>query len=88
MHGIDRRDRPRQRRADPRVGPCAAIANAGPRLLSHAAGRLRDHCAHTALDVAKLLAEPAAKTDAALAKAFVKGPLETSVNASEGEAPS
>ncbi len=33
------------------------------------------------LDVAKLLAEPAAKTDAALAKAFVKGPLETSVNA-------
>ena len=34
-----------------------------------------------ALDVAKLLAEPAAKTDAALAKAFVHGPLETSVNA-------
>jgi glyoxylase-like metal-dependent hydrolase (beta-lactamase superfamily II) len=33
------------------------------------------------LDVAKLLAEPAAKTDAALAKSFVKGPLETSVNA-------
>ena len=33
------------------------------------------------LDVAKLLAEPAAKTDAALAKAFVHGPLETSVNA-------
>ncbi len=33
------------------------------------------------LDVARLLAEPAAKTDAALAKAFVKGPLETSVNA-------
>ena len=33
------------------------------------------------LDVAKLLAEPAAKTDAALAKAFVKGPVETSVNA-------
>jgi glyoxylase-like metal-dependent hydrolase (beta-lactamase superfamily II) len=33
------------------------------------------------LDVAKLLAEPAATTDAALAKAFVKGPVETSVNA-------
>ena len=33
------------------------------------------------LDVAKLLAEPAAKTDAALSKAFVHGPLETSVNA-------
>ena len=33
------------------------------------------------LDVAKLLAEPAAKTDAALARAFVHGPLETSVNA-------
>ena len=33
------------------------------------------------LDVAKLLAEPAAKTDAALSRAFVKGPLETSVNA-------
>jgi glyoxylase-like metal-dependent hydrolase (beta-lactamase superfamily II) len=33
------------------------------------------------LDVAKLLAEPAAKTDAALSKAFVKGPVETSVNA-------
>ena len=33
------------------------------------------------LDVAKLLAEPAAKTDAAMAKAFVHGPLETSVNA-------
>ena len=33
------------------------------------------------LDVAKLLSEPAAKTDAALSKAFVKGPLETSVNA-------
>src|SRR5476649_1420485 len=33
------------------------------------------------LDVAKLLAEPATKTDAALARAFVKGPLETSVNA-------
>jgi glyoxylase-like metal-dependent hydrolase (beta-lactamase superfamily II) len=33
------------------------------------------------LDVAKLLAEPSAKTDAALAKAFVHGPLETSVNA-------
>jgi len=33
------------------------------------------------LDVAKLLAEPATKTDAALAKAFVHGPLETSVNA-------
>jgi glyoxylase-like metal-dependent hydrolase (beta-lactamase superfamily II) len=33
------------------------------------------------LDVAKLLAEPAAKTDAALAKAFVHGPVETSVNA-------
>ena len=33
------------------------------------------------LDVAKLLSEPAAKTDAALARAFVHGPLETSVNA-------
>jgi glyoxylase-like metal-dependent hydrolase (beta-lactamase superfamily II) len=33
------------------------------------------------LDVARLLSEPAAKTDAALAKAFVQGPLETSVNA-------
>ena len=33
------------------------------------------------LDVAKLLAEPAAKTDAALSRAFVKGPVETSVNA-------
>ena len=33
------------------------------------------------LPVDKLLAEPAAKTDAALAKAFVKAPLETSVNA-------
>ena len=33
------------------------------------------------LDVARLLAEPAAKTDAAMAKAFVHGPLETSVNA-------
>ncbi len=33
------------------------------------------------LDVAKLLAEPAAKTDAALAKSFEHGPLETSVNA-------
>ena len=34
------------------------------------------------LDVAKLLAEPAAKTDAALGKAFLaKGPVETSVNA-------
>ncbi len=33
------------------------------------------------LDVAKLLAEPGAKTDAALAKAFLKGPVETSVNA-------
>ena len=33
------------------------------------------------LDVAKLLAEPAAKTDAALARSFVHGPLETSVNA-------
>jgi glyoxylase-like metal-dependent hydrolase (beta-lactamase superfamily II) len=33
------------------------------------------------LDVARLLAEPAPKTDAALAKAFVHGPLETSVNA-------
>jgi glyoxylase-like metal-dependent hydrolase (beta-lactamase superfamily II) len=33
------------------------------------------------LDVARLLAEPAEKTDAALAKAFVKGPVETSVNA-------
>ena len=33
------------------------------------------------LDVAKLLAEPSDKTDAALAKAFVKGPVETSVNA-------
>jgi glyoxylase-like metal-dependent hydrolase (beta-lactamase superfamily II) len=33
------------------------------------------------LDVAKLLAEPAARTDAALARAFVKGPVETSVNA-------
>ena len=33
------------------------------------------------LDVARLLAEPAAKTDAALAKAFVRGPVETSVNA-------
>ena len=33
------------------------------------------------LDVAKLLAEPAARTDAALARAFVHGPLETSVNA-------
>jgi glyoxylase-like metal-dependent hydrolase (beta-lactamase superfamily II) len=33
------------------------------------------------LDVAKLLHEPAARTDAALAKAFVHGPLETSVNA-------
>ena len=33
------------------------------------------------LDVAKLLAEPAAKTDAAMAKSFVHGPLETSVNA-------
>ncbi len=33
------------------------------------------------LDVAKLLAEPAATTDAALARAFVKGPVETSVNA-------
>jgi glyoxylase-like metal-dependent hydrolase (beta-lactamase superfamily II) len=33
------------------------------------------------LDVAKLLAEPATRTDAALAKAFVHGPLETSVNA-------
>ena len=33
------------------------------------------------LDVAKLLAEPAARTDAALARAFVQGPLETSVNA-------
>src|SRR3954471_12732558 len=34
-----------------------------------------------ALDVAKLLAEPAARTDAALAGAFVQSPLETSVNA-------
>ncbi len=33
------------------------------------------------LEVDKLLAEPAARTDAALAKAFVKAPLETSVNA-------
>lgn len=34
------------------------------------------------LDVAKLLAEPAAKTDAALGKAFLpQGPVETSVNA-------
>jgi len=33
------------------------------------------------LDVAKLLAEPASKTDAALARAFVHGPVETSVNA-------
>ena len=33
------------------------------------------------LDVAKLLAEPAPKTDAALARAFVHGPVETSVNA-------
>ena len=33
------------------------------------------------LDVAKLLAEPAAKTDAAMARSFVHGPLETSVNA-------
>jgi glyoxylase-like metal-dependent hydrolase (beta-lactamase superfamily II) len=33
------------------------------------------------LDVARLLAEPANRTDAALAKAFVHGPLETSVNA-------
>ena len=33
------------------------------------------------LDVAKLLAEPAVKTDAAMARAFVHGPLETSVNA-------
>jgi glyoxylase-like metal-dependent hydrolase (beta-lactamase superfamily II) len=33
------------------------------------------------LDVAKLLAEPAAKTDAALSRAFAKGPVETSVNA-------
>jgi glyoxylase-like metal-dependent hydrolase (beta-lactamase superfamily II) len=33
------------------------------------------------LDVPKLLAEPAAKTNAALARAFVQAPLETSVNA-------
>jgi glyoxylase-like metal-dependent hydrolase (beta-lactamase superfamily II) len=33
------------------------------------------------LDVAKLLSEPAARTDATLAKAFVRSPLETSVNA-------
>jgi len=33
------------------------------------------------LDVAKLLAEPPARTSAALAKAFVASPLETSVNA-------
>ena len=33
------------------------------------------------LDVAKLLAEPAAKTDAALKKSFESSPLETSVNA-------
>ena len=33
------------------------------------------------LDVPKLLAEPAVKTDAALARAFVHAPLETSVNA-------
>jgi glyoxylase-like metal-dependent hydrolase (beta-lactamase superfamily II) len=33
------------------------------------------------LDVAKLLHEPAARTDAALSRAFVHGPLETSVNA-------
>ena len=33
------------------------------------------------LGMAKLLAEPAARTDAALAKAFVHDPLETSVNA-------
>jgi len=33
------------------------------------------------LDVTKLLHEPAAKTDAALARDFVKSPLETSVNA-------
>ena len=33
------------------------------------------------LDVAKLLAEPAAKTNAALARAFIKAPVETSVNA-------
>ena len=33
------------------------------------------------LDVPKLLHEPAAKTDAALSRAFVKAPLETSVNA-------
>jgi glyoxylase-like metal-dependent hydrolase (beta-lactamase superfamily II) len=33
------------------------------------------------LDVARLLAEPAPKTDAALSKGFVKGPVETSVNA-------
>ena len=33
------------------------------------------------LDVPKLLHEPAAKTNAALARAFVKAPLETSVNA-------
>ena len=33
------------------------------------------------LDVARLLAEPAAKTDAAMARSFVHGPLETSVNA-------
>jgi len=32
------------------------------------------------LDVPKLLHEPAARTDAALARAFVKAPLETSVN--------
>lgn len=33
------------------------------------------------LDVPKLLHEPAARTDAALSRAFVKAPLETSVNA-------
>jgi glyoxylase-like metal-dependent hydrolase (beta-lactamase superfamily II) len=72
------------------VAPTAAIA-AAPQVRTQAPGFYRAMLGDfeiTALsdgtvdlDVAKLLAEPAAKTDAALAKAFVKGPVETSVNA-------
>ena len=72
------------------VAPTAAIA-AAPQVRTQAPGFYRAMLGDfeiTALsdgtvdlDVATLLAEPAAKTDAALARAFVKGPVETSVNA-------
>ena len=72
------------------VAPTAAVA-AAPQVRTQAPGFYRAMLGDfeiTALsdgtvdlDVATLLAEPAAKTDAALARAFVKGPVETSVNA-------